>query len=331
MVVIVGLPAGFVPVKVYNNFYNDRGNIRRDHRGPRVSAVYMLVNIDDPSKFYMGQSSNLLQRINNYLNAAFRAGRRNSNMPIIRALDKYGPEAFMLVVLEYVDVVDLGPREIYWISLLKPYYNVLPGGVGSPGMPHTEATKALLRAQRLGTKSSEATKALISEATTGANNPFYGKTHTLESRFAIAVTKSAGSVYVYDCFWTLQLVVVSTKSLGRLIHSNSSTIQTYIISGDVFRGGWYLRSEPLFEGDLPLIPDVGSPEGLSTLANIEAAKHIRKAVFVFDANTREFKRRYDGVLECAVGINSSHTTVTKHMTVNGVIGKNIVSNHRVLP
>lgn len=192
------LLGGFIPAKQYANFYECRSAIRKELKG-KGSAIYLFYNLNDITKCYVGQSSNVLGRINNYLNNAFLNGHKNSNSP--KALVKHGQSGFGFIILEYVPVADLGMREIHWIALLKPYYNVLSGGVtGSLGFVHSQETKDKLRAMRLGATHSEESKALISSALMGSNNPFFGATHTPENLLAISVGKTTGVVYVYNLF-----------------------------------------------------------------------------------------------------------------------------------
>jgi len=152
---------GFVPAKVYSNFYEDRAAIRKDHKG-KISGIYLFYNLQDITKCYIGQSTNIKGRFDNYLNNAFVNGHKNSNSPFIKALLKHGQDGLGVILLEYVPVDKLGEREIHWISELIPYYNASSGGVtGSTGFVHTQETKDNLRAIRLGAKHSEQSKALI--------------------------------------------------------------------------------------------------------------------------------------------------------------------------
>jgi group I intron endonuclease len=62
-------------------------------------------------------------------------------------------------------------RETYWITKLLPYYNVLKQGYSSLGYKHTEETRELLSNLAKSRIHSDETKALISKALTGENNP----------------------------------------------------------------------------------------------------------------------------------------------------------------
>lgn len=126
-----------------------------------------------------------------------------------------------------------------------------PGG-SSAGVPHTEVTKALLRALRLGTKLSADTKALIGAGVTGELNGFYGKTHIEENVLRMTLANSLGYVYLYNSMHTLLMILPSVKTLGNLIECNHATLKAFISSGNLFRGGWYLTNTPLVVGVLLL-------------------------------------------------------------------------------
>lgn len=91
------------PVKIYYNFGKEKDQVRKDHRGPKCSGIYCLVNLHHFG-MYIGQSLNLLSRLNNYLNPAFLRHPKNSGMPICQALLKYTPNGFALIKIEYLPV-----------------------------------------------------------------------------------------------------------------------------------------------------------------------------------------------------------------------------------
>lgn len=76
----------------------------------------------------------------NYLNISLLKSKQNSNMPITKALLKYGYEKFSIVIIEYTDLSILLDRETFWIVKLKPYYNILKYEGTSSGYTHLEAT-----------------------------------------------------------------------------------------------------------------------------------------------------------------------------------------------
>jgi hypothetical protein len=81
----------FNPIKIYNNLKEDRAQILKDQKDK--SGVYCLVNKINGHN-YVGSSINLANRMKNYLNNTYLKNRKNSNMPIIKALLKYDQSNF---------------------------------------------------------------------------------------------------------------------------------------------------------------------------------------------------------------------------------------------
>jgi group I intron endonuclease len=319
-----------VPAASYGNLYNNRAQWRLDHRGAgKVSCIYMLVNLQNPMHVYVGQTQNLLGRMSNYLNIAFLKAAANRNMPISRALLKYGSDNFALVILEYVSKEDLDAAERRWIATLKPYYNINSGG-SSAGTPHSDETKKILREQKLGTKLSDDTKKRISMATTGILNPFFGATHTAATLLVLAMANSAGVVYLYSAQNVLLTVLPSLKTLAKLIMSNHETLKNNMDTGVLFRGGWYIRSTPFNYVEIPLYTDFRSNEAAYIYADMLRDAKLRKPVFLFNANTKAFIVRHDTVSGAARAIGCHHNAVTAAIKINGVINGYIVSGHRLL-
>lgn len=84
---------------------------------------------------YIGLTSNLKRRHSDHLNASRNPKNRDYNLPIHRALRKYGEENFELNILEddIEDKEKLKEKEIYWIKFYNTYenrqhYNETPGG-----------------------------------------------------------------------------------------------------------------------------------------------------------------------------------------------------------
>jgi group I intron endonuclease len=238
------------PIKVYNNFKEDRLQLIKDQQ--IKVGVYCLVNLINGHK-YIGSSINLAGRMRNYLNNSFLKSKKSRNMPIVEALLKYGQDNFALLVVEYVDIKELTIRETYFITKLLPYYNVLKQGYSSIGYKHTEATKQMLSELAKNRIHSNQTKALISKALTGENNPFYNKNHSVESKLRMIEANSAYPVYIYNSFRELQIIFPSVSTLAKLINSNHSTIVNYIKNNSLFRGEWYFSNLPFNLSDLPVI------------------------------------------------------------------------------
>ena len=160
-------------------------------------VIYKITNQIN-GKSYVGQTTtSLSQRM---------ASHRRANSVIGKAIRKYGWENFSVEVLEECDTKEqLNEREIFWIAALNCKtpngYNRSDGGEGATGVECTPETRAKFSAIHKGKKQpprspqhcakisaankgkhlTPATKAKISLAMTGENNPFFGKRHTAES------------------------------------------------------------------------------------------------------------------------------------------------------
>ena len=131
------------------------------------------MNLKNLTKTYVGQSSNLKLRMANYLNNSNLLTKANKNSPISKALLKHGQLSFCLIIIEYVKPELLNDREVFWISLLNSYYNVLSGGsFFSTGYKHTDEAREKISQIRKNTIQSEETKKLLSCLNKGENNSF---------------------------------------------------------------------------------------------------------------------------------------------------------------
>jgi len=222
-----------VPLIAYDNFKENRVNIFKEQKDK--SGIYCLINKNNGHS-YVGSSINLASRMRNYLNTAFLKSKQNINMPIVKALLKYNPSNFKLLILEHVDLKTLTLRETYYITYVLPYYNVLKQGYSSLGYIHTKETKALLSQLAKNRVHTDETKALIARALTGENNPFYNKSHSMENKVRIIEAKSTYPVYIYNSFKELLIIFPSVGTLAKLIKSNHPTIVNVIKEGILFRG-----------------------------------------------------------------------------------------------
>ena len=89
--------------------------------------IYKLINKIN-NKFYIGKTiKSLKKRFNGHKAHA----NRGSKYHVHRAMRKYGYDNFEIELIESVeDEQTLNEREIYWISELKPHYNMHGGGQG---------------------------------------------------------------------------------------------------------------------------------------------------------------------------------------------------------
>ena len=314
----------FKPVKVYNNLKEDRVQILKDQKDK--SGVYCLIN-NINNHAYVGSSINLASRMKNYLNNTFLKGKQNLNMPIVKALLKYDQSNFTLLILEYVKPETLTIKETYYITLMIPYYNVLKQGYSSLGYKHTEHVKELLSELAKNRTHSEKTKALIAKALTGENNPFYNKSHSIESKIRMIEANSAYPIYVYNSYKELLIILPSVLTLAKLIKSNYATLVNVIKEQTIFRGEWYLSNIPYNLTDTPLI-HLYSNKCDELISMINKQSHVRKAVFVYDTN-KKFIGKYEGVKEAEKVFKISHSTIKKYAHISGVYNRYIFSYERL--
>nr|QEN73924.1 hypothetical protein [Lentinula edodes]WGO76468.1 GIY-YIG endonuclease [Lentinula edodes] len=300
------------PIKVYNNFKEDKQDIKKDQKDK--TGVYCLINLIN-GNIYIGSSVNLAVRMSNYLNTTFLKNRKNNNMPIIQALLKYGQENFSVLIVEYVNIENLSVRETYYITHLLPYYNVLKQGYSSIGYKHTEATKQMLSELAKNRTHSDKTKTLISKALVGENNPFYNKNHSMETKLRMIEANSRYSIYIYNSFKDLLIIFPSVNTLAKLIHSNHSSLVSYIKNKALFRGEWYLSNLPFNIEDTPLISNWDSKEANNLILEINNNSHIKKAIFVYN-NNYEFIKKFEGVTHAQRKLNINHDIIKKYALLN---------------
>ncbi len=103
--------------------------------------------------------------------ARYLKNRYHPNSILQELYDIFGKEKFTYEIIEHYDNItneELNNKEIYYIDKFNTYFsgaNLTIGGDTVTGMKHSDETKKV-----------------ISEKVSGENNPFYGKTHTEETR-----------------------------------------------------------------------------------------------------------------------------------------------------
>jgi group I intron endonuclease len=227
------IPKNLNYLTIYDSFKDSKSKIIKEQN--QKSGVYCIVNKINGNT-YVGSSVNLASRMKNYLNTTFLKSRQNINMPIVKALLKYDQSNFILLIIEHVEAKDLLVRETYYITYLVPYYNVLKQGYSSLGYKHTEETKKLLSELAKNKIHSDKTKGLIARALTGENNPFYNKSHSIESKVRMIEANSNYPVYIYNSFKELLVIFPSVLTLSKLIKANHSTLVDVIKTQTLFRG-----------------------------------------------------------------------------------------------
>lgn len=135
------------PVKSYYNLHliSTQLNIQKENK--QKAGVYIVMN-NINGNFYVGSASS------NRINTRFRnhcIHLKSSNKPLLRAINKYGIQNFSFHIVEYfngfvnkenlkLNHLKLLERESFFISYLKPIYNILTYAGSSLGFKHTDET-----------------------------------------------------------------------------------------------------------------------------------------------------------------------------------------------
>ncbi len=210
--------------------------------------------------------------------------------PISSAMLKYGLVNFAFIIIEQVDT------SLHNIEVRETYWI-------KHLMPNYNATKEAARN--------------------------IGASHTSETKLAISIKKSKGSIYIYNEFKQLIVIAPSMVSLAILLGSKSIciSIKRAMNEGSLFRSSWYLAKEPFNIKDKPLI-EVGTDAYTDLINQMNSQKHIRKAIFVFKDS--EFICKYDGVMAVAKALKLSHDTIKKNIVNNTTYKGYRFSYHRIL-
>lgn len=135
------------PLKIYENFYNDRKKIYKEFRGDRKGYIYVIINKLN-GKCYVGSTKSIVVRLYNYFNLFSLEAQKGR--PISSAILKYGLVNFAFILIEEVDLVlhNLEERETYWIKQLKPEYNAIKEAARNFNVPHLLETKLKISKNR---------------------------------------------------------------------------------------------------------------------------------------------------------------------------------------
>jgi len=180
-------------------------------------VIYKTTNLINGNS-YIGQTIKKGEQLDKYL---------GSGLNIVSAIKKYGRSNFEKEILIACDSkYQLDRMERLFISLMKPDYNIAPGGQcrqtpetyrkiadKNRGRVFSEETRRRMSESakvkifsdehrkhigdahrgnhyNLGRKTSDETKQKLSNALSGSNNPFYGKTHSDEVKKLISRLKT---------------------------------------------------------------------------------------------------------------------------------------------
>jgi len=167
---------------------------------PNSCGIYKITNTVT-SDYYIGSSVNVYARTDRH-KRDLRADR-HANRFLQRSWNVYGEDAFSFDVIIYCDKENKLFYEQVLLDSLSPVFNLAKDALAPmQGRKHSEETKKAMSKTRLGRTVSEETRVKMGEASKkrnhpkwteerkeamrirmiGENNPFYGRSHTEETK-----------------------------------------------------------------------------------------------------------------------------------------------------
>lgn len=158
---------------------------------PEIPGIYKIT-CTTTGKIYVGSSVNLQKRKRDHFGYLRKNNHQNSYLQ--RAFNKYGEDAFIFEVIEFVLIPEmLTAREQFWFGKLKPFGNEgfnIARTAGAPrlGIKHTPETCAKIGLIHIGNKynlgkiRSLETREKLRQSHLGKPSTFKHKAHTPEAR-----------------------------------------------------------------------------------------------------------------------------------------------------
>lgn len=150
------------PILTYNNAEELKSLIFKENLNK--SFVYRWTNKVN-GKTYLGSTSNAKSRLQTYYD---NYTLNLINMPIYKAILKYGHSNFILDIIEYCDSAETIQKEQYYLDRFDFDYNILEKANSSLGYKHNSQTIKKMKGRQnfLGYKHTEETKDKLRELQT---------------------------------------------------------------------------------------------------------------------------------------------------------------------
>lgn len=158
-----------------------------------TSGIYKIVNKIN-FKFYIGSSSNIDRRWKKHLSELRKGKHYNSYLQ--NSFNKYGESSFHLEIIE--ETTNLMEREQHFLDSLQPYspigYNIRLKSSGGDGITNNPNRRKILKNIKNAVikrykNMTQKDKQDLSNKYSGKNNPFYGKTHSDETKRKLSKKK----------------------------------------------------------------------------------------------------------------------------------------------
>lgn len=110
-------------------------------------GIYKITNLIN-GKCYIGQSKDLVKRMNSHKTTAFDPLSHSYNNHLYRAIRKYGLENFSFDIIEYCKIEELNEKEKMWIEHYNSFfngYNLTFGGDASGTSIHKDSVISIIK------------------------------------------------------------------------------------------------------------------------------------------------------------------------------------------
>jgi group I intron endonuclease len=190
-----------------------------------IAGIYFIINNID-NKLYIGSSINCKNRA--YQHVCKLNKNKHTSPHLQNAWNKYGPKNFdFLIIACVLDINDLCKIEQDFINEFKSYIKSI-GYNMSPTAGNT-----------LGIKLSPETITKLSKATSGKNNPFYGKKHTDHTKRILSTKAIENNKKNGNSFLNKKHSITSKEKMRlarrRIKFSCDQTKEIFLSTGDAAR------------------------------------------------------------------------------------------------
>lgn len=89
---------------------------------PEISCIYKIVNLQNPTRIYIGSTVNLKERVYHHINSLKK--KDHHSYLLQRAVNKHGLDNFNVHIIDFVKEDNLKVKEQWWLDTLEPFYNI---------------------------------------------------------------------------------------------------------------------------------------------------------------------------------------------------------------
>ena len=216
-----------IPCKSYINLENNKFIIYEENR--KKPGIYRWNNLITEIS-HVGSTINLSKRLSNYFSQRFLKKEVLRSRSIINnSLLEYGYNNFSLDILEYCEDNILLERELYYLDLLKPEYNICKIAGSRLGTKHSLETLLKYKNRTLSPEALINLK--LAKKGIAPSSPLIKISHLLTTgHITTVVNKEDNSIKVYS----------SVRAAARDIGINHVTVLNYINSKKWLKGIYFI-------------------------------------------------------------------------------------------